>query len=366
MKKKILIIDDDTVVAQTYSLKLRSEEFETSVAGNGPDGLALLPVFNPHLIILDLMLPGISGLDVLASLRKEPQHTQTPVLLLSNHYLQADSNPEIAMGLTRSLVKAETTPSKVLEVINEMLAVSDRAEPNLLQLARAQFCRDVVQAISPMRLALQSLARARGPEPEVSEACAVIKSHAEVLTSAAADLALSRISHLASALSGLAQQLAERASGSTPSTSRTIAGALDALDRLVKEGITAENRAAPLALVVEDELVSQTIVRTALDRSQVRSIVTSSGEFALTLLESNPVDVIFLDVTLPGINGYEVCTALRKLPLHAATPVIFITGLKEFEARARSILSGANDLIAKPASVSELAVKALTQLLKMG
>ena len=357
--KQILIIDDDIIVAKTYELKLKASGFGAEIAADGSEGLAKLPKFVPDLVVLDLMLPGISGFEVLALIRKDKQFSKLPVLLLSNHYLEAGSNEEIAAGLNRSMVKAETTPTKVVEVIHEMLALSERMRSNPLQRARDRFCANVMEALGPMRSSLQGIARGADPE-----AFRVIKGHAETITAAAAELALSRISHLTSALAGLSQQLAERPLNSTASTSRTIAGALDALDHLARAGLAAENMAAPLGLIVEDERVSQQIVRTALDRSQIRSILTDSGEFALQLLELNRFDVIFLDVTLPGINGYQVCTALRKLALHAATPVIFITALKEFEARAQSILSGANDLIAKPASVSELAVKGLTHVIK--
>jgi len=359
--KKILIVDDDELVARTYQLKLKSCGFDAAIAADGTQGMVKLAEYDPDLVILDLILPGITGFEVLNLIRKNARFNKLPVLLLSNHYLETGSNSEIDAGLNRSMVKAETTPTKVVEVITEMLALSERTRTNPLQRARDRFCDSVIDAIAPMRLALQTIARAQTGD---SQAFRVIKGHAETITAAAAELALSRISHLTSALAGLSQQLSERPGNSTASTSRTIAGALDALDQLAKAGLAAENLAAPLGLIVEDERVSQQIVRTALDRSQIRSIMTASGEFALQILELNRFDVIFLDVTLPGINGYQVCTALRKLALHAATPVIFITALKEFDARAQSILSGANDLIAKPASVSELAVKALTHVIK--
>jgi DNA-binding response OmpR family regulator len=67
---------------------------------------------------------------------------------------------------------------------------------------------------------------------------------------------------------------------------------------------------------------------------------------------------------MPGLNGFELCAELRKLPTNKSTPVIFVTSLTKFEIRAQSSLSGGNDLIAKPFLMMELAVKALTYLLK--
>ena len=85
---------------------------------------------------------------------------------------------------------------------------------------------------------------------------------------------------------------------------------------------------------------------------------------ALTILQENSFDLIFLDAEMPGLTGFELCTELRKLPTNKTTPVIFVTSLTKFEVRAQSSLSGGNDLIAKPFLMMELAVKALTYLLK--
>ena len=85
---------------------------------------------------------------------------------------------------------------------------------------------------------------------------------------------------------------------------------------------------------------------------------------ALTILKENTFDLIFLDAEMPGLNGFELCQAVRKLPNNENTPVIFVTSLTNFEVRAQSSLAGANDLIAKPFLMMELAVKSLTYLLR--
>ena len=85
---------------------------------------------------------------------------------------------------------------------------------------------------------------------------------------------------------------------------------------------------------------------------------------ALSVLKENTFDLIFLDAEMPGMTGFELCAELRKLPSNKTTPVIFVTSLTKFEVRAQSSLSGGSDLIAKPFLMMELAVKALTYLLK--
>jgi len=84
----------------------------------------------------------------------------------------------------------------------------------------------------------------------------------------------------------------------------------------------------------------------------------------MTILAENQFDLVFLDAEMPEMNGFELCAELRKTATNKATPVIFVTSLTNFEVRAQSSLAGANDLIAKPFLMMELAVKALTYLLR--
>ena len=117
-------------------------------------------------------------------------------------------------------------------------------------------------------------------------------------------------------------------------------------------------------LVVDDETISRRAITYALDKAKLKSVSIEDPIMALKLLAENKFDLIFLDVDMPQMNGYELCSKLRNLPAYKKTPVVFITSLNDFESRAKSVLSGGNDLIAKPVFAIELAVKAVTHLLK--
>jgi CheY-like chemotaxis protein len=71
-----------------------------------------------------------------------------------------------------------------------------------------------------------------------------------------------------------------------------------------------------------------------------------------------------LDIKMPEMDGFELCHRLRALPGYQKTPVIYITGHSDFETRAKSVLSGGDDLISKPVFPLELTVKAVAHLLK--
>ncbi len=74
--KKILIIEDDQIVANVYRNKLAVDGYQAEVALDGEAGLKLMRTFQPNLIIVDLMLPTISGVDVIREIRSEPEFRQ--------------------------------------------------------------------------------------------------------------------------------------------------------------------------------------------------------------------------------------------------------------------------------------------------
>ena len=74
--------------------------------------------------------------------------------------------------------------------------------------------------------------------------------------------------------------------------------------------------------------------------------------------------LIFLDIGLPDMNGFELCTRVRAIARHEKTPIVFVTGMTTFQNRVQSSLSGGNDFIGKPFNVAELGLKALIWVFK--
>jgi len=80
-RKRILLIEDDAHIAEGIALNLTLEEYEVKITGNGIQGLSAWKQWCPHLIVLDLMLPGIDGMEVLKNIRLEDE--RLPILILS-------------------------------------------------------------------------------------------------------------------------------------------------------------------------------------------------------------------------------------------------------------------------------------------
>ena len=124
MPKKILIIDDEKDIVDLISYNLEKEGFATIKAYDGEDALKLVKAKRPDLIILDLMLPGMRGLEVCKFIRKNPETETLPIIMLTAKVDQVDKILGLEMGADDYITK----PFNVRELIARIHAVMRRAE----------------------------------------------------------------------------------------------------------------------------------------------------------------------------------------------------------------------------------------------
>jgi CheY-like chemotaxis protein len=117
-------------------------------------------------------------------------------------------------------------------------------------------------------------------------------------------------------------------------------------------------------LVVDDDVICNRVIVGALKRARLEAESVTEPRTALQKSQAARYDLIFLDVVMPEMNGFELCERLRRLPGYERTPVVFVTVHDDFENRVQSVHSGGNDLIAKPVFPLELALKATADLLQ--
>ncbi len=114
-KKKILLVEDDEALASVYKSRLDIEGFETRGVFNGEDALSAAMDFKPDLILLDAMMPKISGFDVLDILRNTPETSQTRVIMLTALSQPKDKERAEALGVNDYLVKSQVVIGDVIE-----------------------------------------------------------------------------------------------------------------------------------------------------------------------------------------------------------------------------------------------------------
>ena len=171
---------------------------------------------------------------------------------------------------------------------------------------------------------------------------------------------------LTSAVEGLFQQLIDSPSQLTLSTLRTAASALVLLDSLCVPRLRRDLAHNPTVhiLAVDDNFICCQAILMSLKQTFAPPDVAEDGEAALALAAQKPYDMVFLDVEMPGMDGYEVCAGIHAWGANRHTPVVFVTSHSDFESRAKSASSGGKDLIAKPFLSFEITVKALTLVLR--
>ena len=119
--KKVLIIEDDQFLRDLIVRKLEDEGFVTLQAIDGEEGLRVFREKKPDLVLLDLILPGIDGFEVLRQAKEDRSISHTPVLILSNLGQRDDIERGIKLGAKDYLIKAHFTPGEIVEKVKEAM-----------------------------------------------------------------------------------------------------------------------------------------------------------------------------------------------------------------------------------------------------
>jgi CheY-like chemotaxis protein len=121
---KILVVEDDKFLRELILRKLKEENYETCFAVDGEEGLNKIQEERPDLVLLDLILPGMNGFDVLKKKQEMPEIAQIPVVVLSNLGQKEDVERALKYGAKDYLVKAHFTLDEIAAKIKKYLPQS--------------------------------------------------------------------------------------------------------------------------------------------------------------------------------------------------------------------------------------------------
>jgi len=225
-----------------------------------------------------------------------------------------------------------------------------------------KFFKAAPQLLAQLRAALEKLpSDSKGMEtalPGLATALTALKKASEVPE-------LVPLWQLSTALAALLEQVTQKKRQATGSTLRTITAAIQLAEKLAQPGVPADLLADPpiRVMAVDDDPISRHAVSFALKKALNLPDLASEGETALHLATDATYDAIFLDINMPGMDGFELCKRIHETETNRDTPVVFITCQSDFESREKSVVVGACDLISKPFLTFEVALKALTLVL---
>ncbi len=126
--QKILIIDDDPQMYRLYKTIFAMENFEVEVAEDGQAGLDKVKTFQPNVILLDIMMKTMNGLDVLTALKADTAVSHIPVVVLSNVSDTVVINQAKAKGAVQFVVKSNTEPGDMVALVRSVLAKAHAAD----------------------------------------------------------------------------------------------------------------------------------------------------------------------------------------------------------------------------------------------
>ena len=119
---KVLIIEDDELILRMYQQIFRLKGYEVIVAMNGEEGLEQAQATKPDLIVLDIMMPKLNGLDMLKKLKTMPEIADIPVVILTNLMGAADAEEAMRAGAIKYIGKSDYKPKEVVDIINKLVA----------------------------------------------------------------------------------------------------------------------------------------------------------------------------------------------------------------------------------------------------
>lgn len=402
---RVLLVDDDSVTLKLYQDGLGRRGFQVDTAPDGLAAVQMLHSLRPDVIVLDLMMPKLSGVDVLKFIRGQAELAPLPVIVLSNVYLSELAEQAVAIGVQKALLKTRCSPAVLTEVIHELVAgkgmpptsIKDMTSPppstpmQPVEKASAGSIT-IVESLQPVQkptatetftkprinflehapttcAGIRTLCKAFVNAPDQTSRAARLEEFyrkVRFLTATSGFAHFQAIALLGSAFEAMLFELREKPDSLTPSVIRTMVSTVDFVSDLCQRAREEANEFEFSAhvLVVDDDPLANRLVVAALLRAHLPAQSTEDPITALKLLREKRFDLLLLDIEMPGMDGFELCKRVRALPGYLKTPVIYVTAHTDFEHRTKSVLSGGNDLIGKPVFPMELAVKSVTHLLK--
>lgn len=119
---KILIVEDDPLISRMYQQIFLFEKYEVVLAEDGQEGLDKARTTKPTIILLDVMMPKMNGIETLRRIKSDPEIKNIPVIMLTNLDGQKDAETALANGAVKYIVKSQYTPDQIAGLVKEILA----------------------------------------------------------------------------------------------------------------------------------------------------------------------------------------------------------------------------------------------------
>jgi len=399
--RNIMVVDDNEIDRQEISRIIQEEGLQAIVAEDGPECMALIQRSLPDVLVLDLMMPGMDGFEVLEKLREEPRTVNLPVIVVTAKDLTAQDRKRLSHNVASVLEKSETTSRRLLkdikrilleieeretqlEVIRNRILLVEDNEAGIIQVRtilqeegysvdvarNGQEALDYVQHTIPEGIVLDLMM----PEVDGFEVLEKIRGRTDtanipVLILTAKDLTPEDLKKLSA---NNIQQLVQKGDVDPEgllSRIRSMMGRGDEVEtgnwKLETKDSKLETRNSKLEteepgeptrgtadkpatiLVVEDNPDNMATLKAVMGNSYNMLEASDGKEGLRAVLEERP-ELVLLDISLPVMDGYQVVQEIKKNKEIKDIPVIAMTAHAMKGDREKIIAAGCDDYISKP------------------
>lgn len=388
MRKQILIADDDKFITTLYETKLQKEGMDVVLAADGEEAIQKLQTATPDLILLDIQMPKINGVQVLTYIRAHPNLKDVPVIVFSNAYADKLIDQAWAAGATKFLTKNQCTPNDlVMEVrhtieqgaqkhaaLTEIKTVSGESPQTRLSPTRETdhpampliFATSIPQMDPKLPEYIQAFKQSFDEESSRAALLNLYQVIQPQLKAARQADRLTRRGQIGRALEKIFEYLYEFPRKINVSCRKTLLEGIEVLCVMMASGAQGIKPIIQpeMVLVIAEELADRKNISDILSHEYIHAIKLSNPNTATSLLEENHFDLIFLDLNSDEVS-MGICMALNSFSTNAHTPVLTGVPLEAFKTAPEETFSAKRDIIAKPYIPAELTLKVLTRAIKM-
>jgi DNA-binding response OmpR family regulator len=355
---RVLIVTANPCLARVYSDRLVWAGFVPEVAHDGESALMAVTKQPPQVLALDLVLPTMEGVALIREVRAQSQLDGLPVVVMPTLHTQLIEAAQRA-GVTQVLDHHSHPADELAAFARKLFGFPPLTQERYGKYAVPPGTADLLDAV---RSALHDVARDTTNWGAWREVFHRVHHVAEAVALGGEGT----MSRFASSFEAFAADIAGMPDQASPSVLRTMSQATDFLGVMLEHTDRAalDEAGAGKVLIVDDEPGALQLIAAAMQFTGLQCTTADTPSASLAAAQHSRFDLVFLDIGLPEMSGFDLCAQLRATPGHDRIPIVFLTGMATFQNRAQSSLSGGNDFVGKPFHILELGVKAQMWLLR--
>lgn len=403
---KVFFVEDDKDIVQIYKEALEQQGFAVDSAEDGLRAIKMVKTLQPDVIILDLLMPKLNGVDVVKYVRAHADTSKIPIIILSNAFMSDLVQRAADAGANLGLLKSSCTPNKLIGIINSLL-VGDQCDTQHMSLLAApsgdqRDAKTFLRSDADMPKAAPAVTGLatepkRGPSTEMRHAFTVTEARTiadmkalwqgvlmheaapaqklamtelytklRTVTASATAAGCTYIARFTKALEDLLRDLVDEPTNITYARMLTVAEGIDFLKYLfnVTGGVNFGSPTPNSVMLIDPDIEFSFSMERAFASFNLRLIQATDTGMASMILDRENFDLMLIEADLPEMSGYTFWLRTRTTAAQMKVPVMFLTSNITPDTRSRAVLSGGKEVFGKPLLPSEVIVKVLMQVMR--